>query len=452
VDFRFLSCSLLLLYLPDVLYFNFIPAKTGKIWGIKQYISKLKMIIMTQPKRLSKLVLLCVVTMVLACLLSGPKTYAQYDDSYVSYNDFYENLAPYGQWIEDPQYGYVWSPNEDASFRPYYSNGHWVMTDYGNTWVSDYPWGWACFHYGRWTYDPYYGWLWIPGSNWGPAWVSWRYGEGYYGWAPLGPGYEFATSYGDYMCPNDWWVFIPPQYVYTGNYYRYWYGPRGNSRIIANTTFVNNTYRNNNVTYVSGPRSRDIENITHQPVQVYRISNSRGNLNTRVRHDVIKMYRPAEIRPVANINGQRVTPPNVVRAPQPVSPAQSVNSGQATPPQFRTHLPQQTETPGTNFNHTAEPRRTSPRSDNNPYEWDVNRPVRQPQQDREPGRQPEQGQMQRNWGNQLPRQEPPRQTPQPQPQRQAPTPPPAQPRQAPQPQPQQQRQAPAPNQRESGRR
>jgi hypothetical protein len=403
---------------------------------------------MTQPKRLSKRVLLLFTAFALVCIMSVQKTFAQYDEAYISYNDFYENLAPYGQWIDDPQYGYVWSPNEDGSFRPYYTNGHWVMTDYGNTWVSDYPWGWACFHYGRWTYDPYYGWLWIPGSNWGPAWVSWRYGDGYYGWAPLGPGYEFST-YGDYACPNDWWVFIPPQYIYTGNYYRYWYGPRSNSRIIGNTVFVNNTYRSNNITYVSGPRSKEIENITHQPVQIYKLTNSRSNLNTRVRHDQVKMYRPAEIRPVASINGQRAMPPNVVKAPQPVRQGQSVNSGQATPPQFRSNLPRQSEAPGTGYNHTAEPQKPQPRFDNNPYEWDVSRPVRQPEQ--QPRTQPEQQQQQqqqpqRNWGTQLPRQEPPRQMPQPQP-RQAP--PPQQPRQAPQQQPQ--RPAPAQQQRESRR-
>ena len=201
--------------------------------------------------------------------LPAQKASAQYDDAYISYNNFYENLAPYGIWIDDPQYGYVWSPEVDGSFRPYYTNGHWVMTDYGNTWISDYPWGWACFHYGRWIFDSYYGWLWIPGSNWGPAWVSWRFGEGYYGWAPLGPGYEFgSSSYNEYNCPNDWWVFIPPQYLYTGNYYRYWYGPHSNSTILHNTVFINNTYENNHNTYVSGPRVRDVEQVTGKPVQI----------------------------------------------------------------------------------------------------------------------------------------------------------------------------------------
>ena len=377
------------------------------------------------------------------------KAIAQYDDAYISYNDFYENLAPYGQWIDDPQYGYVWSPNVDGSFRPYYTGGHWVMTDYGNTWVSDYPWGWACFHYGRWIYDSYYGWIWIPGSNWGPAWVSWRYGEGYYGWAPLGPNYDFTTAYGDYNCPNDWWVFIPPQYLYSGNYYRYWYGPRGNSHIIRNTVFINNIYASNGITYVSGPRVHDVEESTHQPVQVFKITNS-NNLNTRVHNNIIKMYRPAEIRQAPAVNGQRVTPPNMVRAPQPIKSPQAVNAGQTTPPQFRNNLPNNgraAETPGTNFNQTAQPDKRPPRNDNNPYEWDVNRPVSQPQQpdnsrpvqqtrQQEQPRQQQQPQQQNNT-----RQQPPVQNNQPQ--RQAPAPAPAPQRQSP---------APAPAQRESGRR
>lgn len=313
-----------------------------------------------------------------AFLTPAQNAQAQYDDAYISYNDFYDNLAPYGQWIEDPQYGYVWSPNEDANFRPYYTNGYWVMTDYGNTWVSDYPWGWACFHYGRWTYDPYYGWLWIPGNYWGPAWVSWRYGNGYYGWAPLGPGYELTSGY-EYSCPNDWWVFIPPAYVYSGNYYRYWYGPTGNSKIINNTNFINNTYANNNITYVSGPRAREIEDVTHQPVQVFRIKNS-NNLNTRVHGDQVRMYRPMEIRQ-GQTNGQRSVPQNVMAAPQPIRTPQPVNTGQATPPQFRTRLPDRsnTETPGIKPNRTAEPYTAPVRNDHNPYEWDVNRPQPQPE-------------------------------------------------------------------------
>lgn len=348
----------------------------------------------------------------LICALSffiATKAHAQ-DDAYVSYNDFYENLAPYGQWIEDPQYGYVWSPDVDGSFRPYYTNGNWAMTDYGNTWVSDYTWGWACFHYGRWTYDPYYGWLWIPGSHWGPAWVSWRYGGGYYGWAPLGPGYEFGGAYSDYNCPNDWWVFIPPQYIYGGNYYRYWYGPRGNGTIITNTTFINNTYVTNNVTYIGGPSVKQVEETSHQPVQVFKITRS-NNLNTRVHNNSIRMYRPTEIRPVANTGNQRITPPNVVNAPQPIRTQQSVNTGQATPRTFRDDVPRQTnrgnDQIGTNFSETAKPAPQQQR-DLQPYEWDTRRSVPQEQPVRQ---QPQQQQPMRNQPQQ---QQPIRQQPQPQ--------------------------------------
>ena len=351
----------------------------------------------------------------------------QYDNVSGSYNDFYQDLANYGQWIEDPQYGFVWSPNVDGSFRPYYTNGYWAMTEYGNTWVSDYPWGWACFHYGRWTYDDYYGWLWIPGPYWGPAWVSWRYGEGFYGWAPLGPNYASGV---DYVCPNSWWVFIPPQYIYSGNYYRYWYGPRDNRHIIVNTNYVNNTYVNNNITYVTGPRQKEVENASHQPVQVYHLKSSRA-LNTRVHNNEVRMYHSFEIKPATPTDGQRATPPNLVNAPQPIRTPQPVKTAEQTTPVFRNNLPKNNgrqDPPGANINETAKPEQTQPRYNTNPYEYDVNRPV--PQPGREPAPQP------------APAPRPQQNQPQPRPQQQAP-PPPQQPRPQPQP-PQQQNARPAP--------
>src|SRR4249919_1888544 len=77
----------------------------------------------------------------------------------VSFQLFYDNLSPHGQWANHPDYGYVWIPKVHKGFSPYSSDGHWVFTDDGWTWVSDFSWGWAPFHYGRWDYDPYYGWL-----------------------------------------------------------------------------------------------------------------------------------------------------------------------------------------------------------------------------------------------------------------------------------------------------
>src|SRR5262249_59564660 len=72
--------------------------------------------------------------------------------------------------------------------RPY-SDGYWAYTDYGWTWVSYEDFGWATYHYGRWANLDDYGWVWFPGEDldWGPAWVSWRTGGDYIGWAPLAP-------------------------------------------------------------------------------------------------------------------------------------------------------------------------------------------------------------------------------------------------------------------------
>src|SRR5262245_10023812 len=103
-----------------------------------------------------------------------------------TYQVFYDALAPYGKWLYDKQYGYVWAPSE-TNFRPYYSNGYWVMTDAGTTWFSNYPWGWAPFHYGRWVHDALYKWIWIPGNKWASAWVVWKTDGQYAGWVPILP-------------------------------------------------------------------------------------------------------------------------------------------------------------------------------------------------------------------------------------------------------------------------
>ncbi|HYR58225.1 MAG TPA: DUF6600 domain-containing protein, partial [Chthoniobacteraceae bacterium] len=101
---------------------------------------------------------------------------------------FYSKLDPMGDWVEVPQYGYCWQPREAhaTDWRPY-TDGTWVFTDYGWTWKANEPFGWATYHYGRWARIRGLGWVWVPGSEWAPAWVSWRRGDQYVGWAPLPP-------------------------------------------------------------------------------------------------------------------------------------------------------------------------------------------------------------------------------------------------------------------------
>ncbi len=242
-------------------------------------------------------------------LLATPKISRAQQDNYISDQEFYDDLQPYGTWIGDPDYGDVWVPDTDDDFVPYATNGYWVLTNYGNTWVSNYPWGWATFHYGRWHYDNYYGWEWIPGHQWAPAWVTWRHGGGYYGWAPLLPGISVRIATGGaYYVPDHYWTCAPEAYINSPNIYNY-YIPRSKSvTIIHNTTAINNTYVKNKHTYITGPGQQEISQVTHQPVQIYKINKVSGPGADNVQNNTINIYRPAvhkspDARPERVVNG-----------------------------------------------------------------------------------------------------------------------------------------------------
>jgi uncharacterized membrane protein YgcG len=121
---------------------------------------------------------------------------------------FDQQLSPYGRWVDTPEYGRVWVPNAAsarADWQPY-TDGHWVYTTYGWSFVPDVPWGWAVFHYGRWGWGPALGWYWVPGYVWAPAWVTWRYSHGHVAWAPYGPpGFRYGRRW-----PG--WVAVPREH------------------------------------------------------------------------------------------------------------------------------------------------------------------------------------------------------------------------------------------------
>jgi hypothetical protein len=103
-------------------------------------------------------------------------------------NYFYNDLSPYGSWVMLDGYGWCWQPRTviiNRSWRPYCDGGHWVYSDAGWFWASDYSWGWGPFHYGRWHQHPTSGWVWFPDTVWAPAWVVWRSSGDHCGWAPL---------------------------------------------------------------------------------------------------------------------------------------------------------------------------------------------------------------------------------------------------------------------------
>jgi hypothetical protein len=119
-----------------------------------------------------------------------------YDDNDPSaLTDFHGALDAHGSWTDDSRYGTVWVPNSaevGSDFQPYTTAGHWVTDDSDNyVWVSDYDWGWAPYHYGRWVYIDGSGWAWIPGREYAGAWVGWGWddGYGYVGWYPMAPAF-----------------------------------------------------------------------------------------------------------------------------------------------------------------------------------------------------------------------------------------------------------------------
>jgi hypothetical protein len=138
--------------------------------------------------------------------------------------DFRVALEPYGGWRHHRRFGDVWVPaSRSRDWRPY-TVGHWVYTDdYGWYWVADdqeADWGWIAYHYGRWYREADYGWFWIPNDVWGPAWVDWRYGDQYVGWAPEPPdevvvevqdepAYWSFVGAGDLIAPSIATVLLP---------------------------------------------------------------------------------------------------------------------------------------------------------------------------------------------------------------------------------------------------
>lgn len=226
---------------------------------------------------------------------------AQYDDDdygqnrEVSYQDFYDELSPHGRWVDYPGTGYVWVPDAGEDFRPYSTNGHWVWTeDYEWMWVSDYDWGWAPFHYGRWDNDPYYGWYWVPGYEWSPAWVAWRDGGDYYGWAPIRPGINISINFniGGYSPPNDFWCFAPRRYITSPRIYDYCVDRRQNITIINYTTIIVNNYRySNNYGFRSGPRRYDAERYCGR-INPVRFRESYRPGRSEFRNNEVSVYRP----------------------------------------------------------------------------------------------------------------------------------------------------------------
>ncbi len=197
----------------------------------------------------------------------------------VSIDFIYDNLSG-GNWIDVEGYGYGWQPDvgvRDPNWRPY-SDGYWAYTDYGWTWISYEDFGWATYHYGRWANLADYGWVWFPGTDldWGPAWVSWRTGGDYIGWAPLPPRGPGVVYEGQPIGVNVDVAFDIGPENYNFCDVRFIGEPVLRDRIfprVQNVTYITNTVNvtnitvQNNVVYNYGPDYAVVNRYSSRPIQ-----------------------------------------------------------------------------------------------------------------------------------------------------------------------------------------
>lgn len=237
----------------------------------------------------------------------NPQEYGRSEDT--SY--FYDRLAPYGNWINLDPYGYVWTPRHMGyRWRPY-SDGHWVWTDYGWTWIANEEWGDIPFHYGRWGWDADLGWFWVPGSVWGPAWVTWRSNDQYMGWAPFPPGFEFRAGMNfnslSIDIPFNFWVFIQGPHFQDMDLNPYVLPFERNRTIVGFTSMHNNLYSRDNRIINEGMGLDAVRRITGRAVPVFGLQNAPQPGRPTIVGQLIRMFRPdirqnAAVRPKAFLN------------------------------------------------------------------------------------------------------------------------------------------------------
>jgi hypothetical protein len=272
-----------------------------------------------------------------------------------SESDFYEPLAPHGRWLDVAGYGRVWMPNGVAAdWRPY-ADGHWERTEAGWFWVSDEPWAWAAYHYGRWDSSPELGWFWIPQTQWAPAWVAWRRGGDYVGWAPLPPRERFSRGVrvqGEVNpAPASAFVFVEER--------RFTEHHRPATLLVNNTTIINRTTVINNTTIVNktvvneGPPVAAMEKAGGHPLQAMKVRDLRHSQEAAatVKHPAAPPAaesKPAAPRPASTparpaVAGPAAAPAKPPAETRPVRPAPAPSP--AAPVAAKPEPPRATGTP-----------------------------------------------------------------------------------------------------------
>jgi hypothetical protein len=244
-----------------------------------------------------------IIWVILAVFLSAGASQAHFNHKGQrgrNFDHFYTSLQSHGEWI-NVRFGAAWRPfHVDHQWRPYL-NGRWIWTDYGWYWSSYEPFGWATYHYGRWTYDDYYGWIWIPGEEWGPAWVEWRYDDDYIGWAPLPPTARWSFSVGitfgrAWIAPVHYWNFVPCGNFSSVSVVNYIQPPDISRRIFGRTRSAGSVRSVNNRVVNDAVRLDRVQRRSSEPIRkvdlVDRNSPGEDRLVRGKDRETMEIYRP----------------------------------------------------------------------------------------------------------------------------------------------------------------
>ena len=223
------------------------------------------------------------------------------------YGMFYDSLSSHGSWFETADYGYVWQPVavRDTNWRPY-SQGRWICSDRGWNWVSEEPFGWATYHYGRWALLRGRGWIWVPGTEWAPSWVSWRENDSHIGWAPLPPetlayrGHSWDSTVDvQFGIGASWFSFVEIRNF--GRPLRSYCLPiNGNSALITHTRNITHIHVENRQVICGGPQYRQLSDRIGKPLPFYRLemderptdSRDRSGMRPRIKGDRMVVSAP----------------------------------------------------------------------------------------------------------------------------------------------------------------
>jgi hypothetical protein len=277
----------------------------------------------------------------------------------VDYKQFYDELAPHGEWVQvsakelgldlkkeknpgqigsilndligvknayadDVDFGmfFVWRPSPNlavsvtagtpAVYTPY-TNGQWVNTDAGWYFKAATPYEETTCHYGRWVYSPSLGWIWVPGRVWSPAWVEWRENDDYIAWAPVPPSVYIVN---DVLRPviidEDRYIIVDKKHFVEPSVYkyRYFYKENKNKAMIKVMTKIDGVMIKNKTVINKGPDVVNIEKHSRKKIEQVKIKKVGNQNEVRNAAGEIDVYTPPFTKTKGKDTKESVTKPN----------------------------------------------------------------------------------------------------------------------------------------------